>query len=126
MPREIHDFASDDRYVFHVVGCLRTRPKNKPLDRSTRLYCVRARQLCFSVCQGKLEEADPLSARAIEIKEAALGPDQPNVATSLASRGIGLHAQVHVFLVFLGGDISVDNWRLANMCECRESFASIF
>eukprot|EP00903_Cladosiphon_okamuranus_P006199 g6096.t1 len=43
--------------------------------------------------QGKLDEADPLLVRAIEIKERALGPDHPSLATSLGTRATVLEAQ---------------------------------
>ena len=44
--------------------------------------------------QGKYGEADLLYLRAIEIREKALGPDHPTVATSLNDRANVLHAQV--------------------------------
>ena len=44
--------------------------------------------------QGKLEEADSLLKRCIEILENALGHDHPNLAISLDTRGVLLKAQV--------------------------------
>ncbi|CAM9264861.1 unnamed protein product [Ectocarpus fasciculatus] len=44
--------------------------------------------------QGKYEEADSLYLRAIEIGEATLGPDHPDVATRLNNRAALLTAQV--------------------------------
>ena len=44
--------------------------------------------------QGKLEEADPLLVRAIEIQENALGPHHPSLANSLGTRAMVLEAQV--------------------------------
>ncbi len=44
--------------------------------------------------QGKLEEADPLSLRAIEILERSLGPDNPDLAVCLKGRAGLLLIQV--------------------------------
>lgn len=49
------------------------------------------------VCQGELDEADALLTRAIEIKERALGPDHPSLATSLSALATILQAQVWEF-----------------------------
>ena len=54
--------------------------------------------------QGKLEEADPLLVRAIEIQENALGPDHPSLANSLGTRAMVLQAQVWEYFP---GDISI-------------------
>eukprot|EP00903_Cladosiphon_okamuranus_P005675 g5638.t1 len=43
--------------------------------------------------KGKLDEADPLLVRAIEIQERALGPDHPELAVSLRNRGRLFRAQ---------------------------------
>ena len=44
--------------------------------------------------QGKYDEADRLYLRSIDITERALGPDHPNLATSLNNRGKLLYIQV--------------------------------
>lgn len=44
--------------------------------------------------QGKLDEADPLYLRSIEIQEKTLGPDHPELAFSLNNRAGLLQAQV--------------------------------
>lgn len=44
--------------------------------------------------QGKIAEADPLYARAVEIQENHLGPDHPHLGQNLVQRAIILQAQV--------------------------------
>ena len=44
--------------------------------------------------QGKVDEADALLVRAIEIQEHTLGPDHPSLANSLGTRATVLKAQV--------------------------------
>ena len=47
--------------------------------------------------QGKLDEADLVLVRAIDIQERALGPDDPSLATSLGDRAIVLKEQVREY-----------------------------
>lgn len=55
--------------------------------------------LVFAVrSQGKYNEADPLSLRAMEIRERVLGADHPDFAISLGNRGQLLRAQVCVYV----------------------------
>ena len=49
--------------------------------------------------QGKYEEADVLLLRIIGIEEKALGPDHPDLSTSLNKRAQVLQAQV-TYLAF--------------------------
>ena len=61
---------------------------------SAALLVLRSPDVIGRARQGKLDEADPLLERAIEIQEKALGPDHPNVALSLGGRAMVLQAQV--------------------------------
>ncbi|CAN0605829.1 unnamed protein product, partial [Ectocarpus sp. 12 AP-2014] len=53
--------------------------------------------------QGKYEQADPLYLRAIEIWEAALGPNHPEVASGLNNRA-GLLSILSFALSYFGAD----------------------
>ena len=61
------------------------------LDGLVSLHCCTGNTLAS---QGKLDEADRLYLRCIEIQEKALGPDHPEVAASLNNRAGLLQAQV--------------------------------
>lgn len=52
--------------------------------------------------QGKYEEAEPLYERSLAIREKALGPDHPAVATALNNRALLLEEQVRAIRVFHG------------------------
>ena len=49
--------------------------------------------------QGKLEEAEPLYTRSLAIREKALGPDHPAVATSLNNKASLLQDMVGASLL---------------------------
>lgn len=50
--------------------------------------------------QGKYEEAGPLYERSLAIREKALGPDHPAVATALNNRALLLNSQVRATRFF--------------------------
>ena len=50
--------------------------------------------------QGKYAEAGPLYERSLAIREKVLGPDHPDVATSLNNLAIGLYYQVRAVRVW--------------------------
>lgn len=67
---------------------------------SRYVFCSTA-ALAMGAKQGKYQEADDLGRRAIEITEAALGLDHPNLARNLRKRANALCEQVRERAGFL-------------------------
>ena len=68
--------------------------EKRPWGRSTRTWPIASTTWQYSTeTQGKYEEAEPLYQRALAIKEKALGPDHPDVATSLNNLALLYKAQ---------------------------------
>ncbi|CAN0326101.1 unnamed protein product, partial [Ectocarpus sp. 8 AP-2014] len=55
------------------------------------------RHVLFPTFQGKSKEAVPLLERSLAIRENSLGPEHPDVATSLKNLAVLLHNQVRAF-----------------------------